>query len=157
MLLDKVLSPMPDPLVYSGKIAVPYTWSVGETGSRFFIEIRDNQRILGTHCPACHLTFVPPRRVCPRCFKTDLLWKEVSDSGILLTYTIVHYYCESIHPMKPPFGFGVIKLDGADTGLTHLIGDFEPTQLHSGARVKAVFASNRKGNMLDIKFFKPQP
>lgn len=141
-------------LVYSGRISVPYTWSVGETGSRFFIEIRDNKRIFGTHCPECNYTFVPPRKVCPRCFEKGMEWKELGDEGILLTYTIPHYH-EDVHPIKDPFAFGIIKLDGADTGFTHLLGEFQPGELRKDLRVRAVFRDERKGNILDIKYFKP--
>jgi len=141
-------------LVYSGKISVPYTWSIGETGSRFFVEIRDNKKIFGTRCPKCMLTFAPPRKVCPRCFETGMEWKKLGDEGILLTYTIPHYH-EDIHPMKDFFAFGIIKLDGADTGFTHLLGEFQPEELKKGLRVRAMFRDERKGNILDIKYFSP--
>jgi len=141
-------------LVYSGKISVPYTWSVGETGSRFFLEIRDNKKIFGTHCPMCNRTFVPPRKVCPRCFEKGMEWRELGDEGILMTYTIPHYH-EDIHPMNDLFAFGIIKLDGADTGFTHLLGEFQRGELRTGLRVRAVFRDQRKGNILDIKYFKP--
>lgn len=141
-------------LVYSGRISVPYTWSVGETGSRFFIEIRDNKRIFGTHCPECDRTFVPPRKVCPRCFEKGMEWKELGHEGILLTYTIPHYH-EDNHPIKDLFAFGIIKIDGADTGFAHLLGEFQPRELRKGLRLRAVFRDDRKGNILDIKYFKP--
>ena len=32
-------------MVYPGRIKVPYKWSVGEYGSHFFIELRDNKKI----------------------------------------------------------------------------------------------------------------
>ena len=31
-------------IVYRGRISVPYTWTVGEVGSRFFIELKDNKK-----------------------------------------------------------------------------------------------------------------
>jgi uncharacterized OB-fold protein len=141
-------------LTYSGKISVPYRWAVGETGSRFLVEIRDNKKIFGTSCPSCNVTFTPPRKVCPRCFQKKMDWKELARTGTLLTYTIPNYR-ENFHPLKKPFAFGVIRLDGADTGLTHLLAEFEPGQLQKGLRVGAVFRDERKGSILDISFFKP--
>jgi len=41
-----------EPLVYESRIKVPYTWSVGEVGSRFLIELRDHKKIYGTRCPS---------------------------------------------------------------------------------------------------------
>lgn len=36
-----------EPLTLEGQIAVPYTWWVGEVGSRFLIALRDEAKIIG--------------------------------------------------------------------------------------------------------------
>jgi uncharacterized OB-fold protein len=141
-------------LVHHGRIKVPYTWSVGETGSAFFVALRDERKILGSYCPQCDMVFLPPRKVCGRCFGRSTEWREVGHEGTLLTYTIPRYR-EKIHPTEEPFAFGVVKLDGADTGLTHLIGEFKERDLRSGMRVKAVFRDKPEGNILDIRYFRP--
>jgi hypothetical protein len=80
---------------------------------------------------------------------------ELGDTGTLLTYTVVRYSVPSIQPMQPPFAYGIIKLDRADTGIAHLLGEVEPDDIKVGMRVQAVFKEKREGNMLDIKYFKP--
>ncbi len=40
-------------LTLKGQIKIPYTWSVGETGSRFLVALRDEQKILANRCPQC--------------------------------------------------------------------------------------------------------
>jgi len=142
-------------LVYSGRIKVPYQWWVGETGSRFLAALRDERKILGRYCPECNLVFVPPRKTCGRCFCQELEWREVGHSGSLVTYTIPRYESD-LHPLKGPFAYGVIKLDGADTGLTHLLGEFAEGELRSGLRVEAVFAEERRGHILDLAYFRPE-
>jgi uncharacterized protein len=141
-------------LVYSGRIKVPYRWWVGETGSRFFVALRDEMKILGTYCEKCKLVFVPPRKTCGRCFHPQMAWREVGRQGSLTTWTVPRYR-EDMHPLEPPFAFGVVKLDGADTGLTHLVGEFREGELRSGIRVEAVFREKREGNILDIRYFRP--
>jgi len=141
-------------LVHSGRIKVPYTWWVGETGTHFFESLRDNKQILGAYCAKCDMVFVPPRKTCGRCFHTGMEWRELGKEGVLTTYTIPRYR-EEMHPLEPPFALGIIKLDGADTGLAHLIGDFKEGELRTGMRVKAVFREDREGNILDIHYFKP--
>lgn len=141
-------------MVYSGRIKVPYTWWVGETGSHFFATLRDEKKILGAYCSKCDMVFIPPRKACGRCFNQDMEWREIGDEGTLLTYTVPAAKAD-IHPMEPPFAFGIIKLDGADTGLTHLVAEFKEGELKSGIRVKAVFKEDREGNILDIRYFKP--
>ena len=34
-----------EPIVYPGRIKVPYNWSVGETGSKFFLGINEDKII----------------------------------------------------------------------------------------------------------------
>jgi len=63
----------------SGDMAMPYEWSIGLYGSRFFQEIREKRRFLGIRCPKCQKVLVPPRRICGPCFqKLDELVELVS-------------------------------------------------------------------------------
>jgi uncharacterized protein len=141
-------------LVHKGRIKVPYQWWVGDTGTRFFVSIRDEGKITGTYCQKCDMVFVPPRQVCGRCFSSDLAWREVGTEGELISYTVPRYKLD-IHPLDKPFAYGIVKLDGADTALTHLVGEFDEGQLKTGIRMKAVFKPERVGNILDILYFKP--
>jgi len=141
-------------LVHSGRIKVPYTWSVGEVGSRFFIELRNNQKIYGKRCPACKKVLVPARKLCGQCFQQTDEWVEVGQQGVVQTFTVVRY-SSAVQPLKPPFGYGIIKLDGADTGMTHLLWGTDPTKWQVGMRVQAVFKDKRAGNIMDIAYFRP--
>jgi uncharacterized OB-fold protein len=142
-------------LAYPSRIRLPYTWHVGKAGSRFYHEIRDNCRIWGTKCHQCESVFVPPRETCPRCYHDLQEWVQVSDIGTLLTYTVTRYAVPGIQPLEPPFALGIIKLDGATTGLVHLLGEIKLSDISIGMRVKAVFREARRGDYLDIKYFKP--
>ncbi len=141
-------------LVHQGRIKVPYTWSVGETGSRFFTELRDRKKIWGTRCPACKRVLVPARKICGVCYQQTDEWVEVGSKGTLQTYTLVRYATE-VQPLKPPFGYGVVLLDGADTGITHLLYSPDPSPWRIGMRVEAVFKDKREGSILDIAYFQP--
>jgi uncharacterized OB-fold protein len=143
-----------EPRVYESRIKVPYTWQAGETASRFLLALKDEKKVLGKKCSKCSKVLVPPRKGCPYCFVETGDWVEVSDEGVVETFTVVRRDT-GIVPMKPPFAYAVIRLDGADTGLVHLLGEVEPGAVRSGMRVKAVFAEERTGKMLDVKYFKP--
>ncbi|MFH1758461.1 MAG: Zn-ribbon domain-containing OB-fold protein [Pseudomonadota bacterium] len=142
------------PIVDHQDLKVPYRYSMGAITSKFFIEIRDHKKILGIKCPQCHVVFVPPRSTCGRCFSLLKEWVAVSDRGTLQTYTVVHYPTP-VQPAPAPLIYGIIKLDGADTGLAHLISETDYERLSIGMRVQAVFKEERAGNMLDIQYFKP--
>jgi uncharacterized protein len=142
-----------EPLILEGQIKLPYTWSVGETGSRFLVALRDEKKILGNRCPHCNKVYVPPRKNCGFCFKEidEQDWVELSTEGIVTAYTIV-YFSSPLQPIEPPFAYALIQLDGADVSLMHLIiSDLD--QLENGVRVKAKFAEKRKADILDIESF----
>jgi hypothetical protein len=141
-------------MVYEGRIKVPYLWSVGETGSRFLEALRDRQEIWGTRCPQCRKVFVYPVKHCGECFVPIGEWVRVGHSGTLESFTIARY-AHSMQPVAPPLAYGLIRLDGADGSLLHLIGDADLGKLKVGMRMKAVFAPERKGAITDIRYFTP--
>jgi len=140
-----------EPLTLKGQIAVPYTWWVGDRGSRFLVSIRDNRKIIGTKCRECGRVFVPPRKNCGRCFIDIEEWVDVASEGVIEAYTIVHY-AHPVQPVEPPFAYALIKLDGTDVGFLHLMKK-DLDKIKNGLRVKAIFREERTGHILDIDSF----
>jgi uncharacterized OB-fold protein len=143
-----------EPRVYESRIKVPYAWQAGETASRFLLSLKNEKKFLGKKCSRCAKVLVPPRKTCPHCFVPTGDWVDVSDEGVVETFTTVRRDT-GILPTAPPFVYAVIKLDGADTGLVHLVGEVKPGETKEGMRVKAVFAEERTGKLLDVAYFKP--
>jgi len=131
-----------------------FSYTAGTIRSRFLTEIRDNKRIVGTKCPHCNMVWVPARSTCVRCFESLNDFEEVSDTGEVVTFSVVHR-SQPFYPTRPPFAYGVIKLEGADSSLVHLIGGIDPANIETGMKVKAVFRENRIGSILDIEYFEP--
>ena len=137
----------------------------GKVGSRFFIALRDEKKILGIRCRTCNRVYYPPRNTCGRCFsqllEDDML--EIGLNGTLETFTRIDYEVvsvpardrESIHPQPAPVFYGIIKLDGADTGMAHLIDEVDFENLKIGMRMQPVFAESAEANILAIRYFKP--
>jgi len=143
-----------DVFIVEGKIDIPNSYSAGAVGSKFLIELRDNKRILGLRCPTCDRVYVPPSSTCKDCFGELSEWVEVSDKGTLLSYTVEHR-SNVVQPVSPPIVYGVIQLDGADTGLVHMLGEVDPKHVEIGMRLQAAFKDERTASLLDIKYFKP--
>jgi uncharacterized OB-fold protein len=140
-----------EPLTLKGQISVPYTWWVGETGSRFLLSLRDDRKILGTRCGQCGRVYVPGRKTCGRCFVDLTEWVELGDAGVIEAFTIVRY-AHPVQPVPVPFAYVLVKLDGSDVGFLHLVKkDLE--KIGIGRRVKAVFKAERTGHILDIDSF----
>ena len=144
-------------IIESGKAEQPFHYAVGMCGSKFFTELRDNRRFVGLKCPKCSKVYIPPRGVCGECFVEMKDWVEVGPNGKIGTFTILRY--AFIDPetgqQKPiPYGYGYIKLDGADTLFQHYINIDDESKVKIGARVEAVFSEKRKGTIRDIEYFK---
>ncbi|MCX6065150.1 MAG: zinc ribbon domain-containing protein, partial [Chloroflexi bacterium] len=98
-------------LTLKGQIKMPYTWSVGETGSRFLVALRDEQKILANRCSGCGKVYVPPRKNCATCF-TEIStenWLELGNEGTVTAFTVVRY-AYPLQPVAPPFAYAIIQL-----------------------------------------------
>ncbi|MBE0479564.1 MAG: Zn-ribbon domain-containing OB-fold protein [Dehalococcoidia bacterium] len=142
------------PITIAGSIHIDYQWTAGIAGSRFFQELRDNARIMGTRCPKCGRVLVPPRIFCEECFVDAEEWVEVSSKGRLITFGETYLSTDGTL-LDKPWILGIVKLDGADGGLIHYIGEANPEDLKIGMQMEAVFSEERQGNILDIKYFRP--
>jgi uncharacterized OB-fold protein len=145
-----------EPDVIEGRLHVAYHNWYGALASSFLREIRDHKRLMGTRCLSCGKVHMPPRSVCPGCFASLHEWVELPPAGVLLTYTLVnHTYSTYCQPREAPYYVGIVQLDGADTGLCHLLGELHGQEVRVGMRVEAVFREERVGNILDIAHFRP--
>lgn len=140
--------------IREGKLALPYQYFAGRVGSKFIISLRDKKKILGVKCKKCDKVYVPPRQTCERDF--ELLtnnWIELGDTGEVTNFTVVRKP-DRHHPRPAPFVLGLIKLDGADTPMAHII-DADPDKVSIGMKVKAKFAKETTNTILDIECFQP--
>ena len=143
-----------DAYIYEGQIYIPNTYTAGALGTRVLSRLRDKKSIMGMRCPTCNRVYVPARSTCKDCFSQLDELVEVGDKGTTLTYTVVNE-ANSCQPVETPLIYGIIQLDGADNGFVHMLGGVEAEELSIGMRVQAVFKGERKGSILDIKYFKP--
>lgn len=144
-----------DCFVIDGKMALPYQYFAGATGSKFIVALRDEKKILGVRCVACDKVYVPPRQTCDRCF-ADLsgAWIAVASEGEVTGFTVIRYR-EPYQPKEPPYVLALIKLDGADTSIAHVLECGDPANAHIGMRVSAVFSEEQPNNILQIAAFTP--
>jgi hypothetical protein len=137
---------------------MPYEWSIGLYGSKFFQEIKQNRRFVGIRCNGCGKVYVPPRRVCGPCFQELTELVTLSDTGVITAFSVVNY--PFIDPntgaQRPiPYTYGYIKLDGADNIFSHIINETDLSKIKVGMKVRAIFkeTAEMQGNIQDIKYF----
>jgi uncharacterized OB-fold protein len=134
-------------MILEGSIAIPYKWTTGRVTGRFLAELRDNCRIGGGRCKECGRVYCPPPDVCGECFSPVVDWVELCGEGTILALTNVRK--QMPWSPAPPFTLALVRLDGSDTALIHLVEEGTKT----GDRVRARFRHERAGSILDIECF----
>ncbi|MDY7036950.1 MAG: Zn-ribbon domain-containing OB-fold protein [Thermodesulfobacteriota bacterium] len=141
-----------EPLKARYDVELSYNWTYGRI-SRFFRELRDNKKIMGTRCPECKIVFCPPLSDCPKCY-VPMEWVEVGPRGTIVAYSISYVPALWIE-RKPPLPMALIKLDGADTSFLHYLGEIDLDKIANDIQVEVVFNDERKGYITDIEYFRP--
>ncbi len=143
-------------LHWSGHMETDYIYTLGIAGEKFFNEIKENGRILGSKCKHCEDIYVPPRLYCEKCFEKLVEWVSVGTKGAVYTFTVAYIDINGAK-LKEPVIYALIKFDDVEGGLIHKLGDIKPHEVEIDMRVEAVFKpqSERTGNINDIKYFKP--
>lgn len=154
-ILNKV-DKLHEAIAWEGDIPIRSRYSAGIAGERFFREIKDHARFVGTYCQACDLVYVPATMFCERCFAELEDWVEVPNRGAVFTYTVLYQDLDE-QPLDPPALMAYVKLDGTDGGLVHYLGEVDPEEVYIGMEVEAVFkdAAEREGSILDVIHFRP--
>ncbi len=139
---------------WPGEFPVSHLYTMGIAGERFFRELKDSGRFLGSRCAACDHTYLPPSIFCPRCFAALEEWKEVGPQGTVRAVTTAHRGVGG-ETLETPETLALIQLDGANDLLAHRIGGSEGVEI--GTRVEPVLkdAAQRGGSILDVRYFRP--
>ena len=142
------------PNAWIGDLPVTSRYTYGLAGERFFREVKENARILGTFCPDCDHTYVPAALYCERCLAELEQWLEVGNIGEVHTFTLLYQNFDGSVREEPEI-VAFIKI--ADGGIVHRLGDISLDEIEIGMPVEAVFkpAEERQGSILDISHFRP--
>lgn len=150
-----------DQELFEVRYSIPNEYLVSYGGiTRFFKEIVDNQRLMGTKCPKCGKVWCPPRAHCAPCY-AETEWVPLSGKGTVMNATYCYYAARRLplnNYVDIPYILGLVKLDGADTWLYTIIMDKDMilNTIKTGDRVKAVFREKREGKITDFYFVKDE-
>jgi uncharacterized OB-fold protein len=136
---------------------ITYDHALGETASYFFTQIRDNAKIFGRRDAKSGRVLVPPRAFSDQTLEPTKEWVEVGPGGQIEAFTIVYEAFRGLP--DPPYAFGYVMLDGADTAIGGFFKGIDlqdpaaaAKRLAIGTRVMTKFAEKRKGEVLDFWF-----
>jgi len=146
-----------EPLTIAGNWNFDYRYFAGEAATRFFRELRDNNRIMGTRSPASGKVMVPARSFSDDDYLPATEWVETGPGGKLEVFSIVGTKFPGLP--DPPFVIGYVTLDGADTAVLNYVSGVDLTDLDAAAavllkqpRVRAVFKERCEGRITDFHF-----
>ena len=132
------------------ELAYNYKRSSGPVMSEFF-EALGQQKILGTKSSAGKV-FSPAAEFDLETNEPLKEMIEVGPGGVVESFSWIedpkHH-----HLIKEPFAFALIKLDGADTSMLHMVTQCNEADLRIGSRVKANWSEIQEQRITDIKFF----
>lgn len=120
-----------------------YKYSAGVAGQRFAEGLKQG-KILGSRCPKCGETFLPPSIYCPNCYVYTSEYVEVGPEGEVYSFA-----------EREGRVVALIKFRGVSGGLIHYVRKPDAGKLRVGQRVIPVFkpAEQRRGDLFDIEFF----
>jgi uncharacterized OB-fold protein len=132
----------------------PYKHSTGEVIGRFLAGLKEQKRIWGQRVAGIGVA-VPPLGYSEIDGSPAGEWVEVKPTGVVTAVAVVHEPVRGLHPLPVPFAFVLVRLDGADTAMAHIVKD-DVARLRVGARVEAVWAPDeeRIGSIRDIACFR---
>jgi hypothetical protein len=139
--------------VTESTISFPYKRSLGPVVGAFLTGLAQ-QRILGIRCGVRVLC--PPLEWDPETgaelVHDDLV--EVGPAGTVTSWNWVSAPTEQ-HPLQHPFAFALIRLDGTDTTLVHVVDAESIDAMATGMRVAPRWKEDRTGHITDISAFVP--
>lgn len=134
-----------------------YKHSTGSDIGRFLAGLKEQKKIWGQRVAELGVV-VPPLGYSEADASAAGEWVEVQPTGEVTAVARVFEPIEHLHPTDEPFAFVLVKLDGADTALAHIVTD-DLDKLFVGTRVEAVWKEDdeRIGSIRDIACFRVQP
>ena len=139
------------------EIAFDYTRSLGPVLGQFMTALRD-RRLLGAR-GADGTVHAPPFEYDPVTHLPPGELVTVGPAGTVLTWTWLDRPLPG-QPLGRPFGWALIRLDGADTAMLHAVdagadGVDAGAAMRTGMRVRPRWAAERVGSIRDIECFEP--
>jgi hypothetical protein len=143
-----------EPMHAEQTMEFPYKHSTGATVGRFLAGLKEQKTFWGQRV-AGQGVVVPPLGYSEIAASAAGEWVAVQDTGTVTAVAVVHQPLARLHPFAEPFAYVLVKLDGADTALAHVVKD-DLQKLKVGARVQAVWAADaeRRGHVRDIACFR---
>jgi uncharacterized protein len=133
-------------------IEYPFSRTVGPVQSAFLTGLREGL-VLGVRT-ADGRVLCPPVEYDPVTSEELGELVTLGEEGTITTWS----WEPSPRPNQPldrPFAWALVRMDGADTGLLHVLDAGTPDRVSTGMRVRVRWQDQREGAITDIACFEP--
>ena len=144
---------MNQPLHAPLEISFDYTRSLGPTLSAFVTALAE-RRILGARGWDGRV-HAPPFEYDPVTGAPPADFVEVGPGGSVVSWTWTDRPLDG-QPLAHPFGWALIRLDGADTTMLHAVDAGSAGRMRTGMRVRPRWAASGGNGITDIAWFEPE-
>ena len=144
---------MTDVLWAPHRLEYRYRRSVGPVLGRFLGGLREC-RIEGIRARDGRV-LVPPQEYDPVTAEALEQWVPVGPGGVVASWAWIAQPLPK-QPLRRPFAWALIRLDGADTALLHVVDAGDAGVMRTSMRVTMRWRPERVGDIRDIESFVPE-
>lgn len=131
----------------------PYSRTLGPVLGAFLAGLREH-RILGIRTPSGEV-LVPPLEYDPRTGAALDELVEVGPGATVESWTWVAEPGDK-HPLDHPFAFALVRPDGADTAMVHVVDAGSPDRMRTGLRVVPRWRAEPRHLIDDLEAWVPE-
>lgn len=104
---------------------------------RYFREIPQRYRLEAGRCKKCGKVYFPPRTYCGECRSNEFETVNLSDTGKILTYTVVRVGPANFS-QETPYVVAIVEVNNG-VKLTTQVVDIDVNKVEIGQKVRLVF------------------
>jgi uncharacterized OB-fold protein len=116
-----------------------------------FEQYLNEKKLMGSHCPNCNESYLPPRTICPQCYGDQMEWVEFNGKAKLVAFTSIYIaptaMIEAGYGRDKPYLVGVVELDEGPKISGQILGldARKPGHVKIGTPVRAEFVERGDG------------
>jgi uncharacterized OB-fold protein len=117
-----------------------------------FEQFLNEKKLMGSHCPNCNESFLPPRAICSHCHGDQLEWVEFKGAGKLAAFTSIYIaptaMIEAGYGRDKPYLAGVVELEEGPKISGQILGldASKPEEVEIGVPLMAEFVERGEGD-----------
>ena len=118
-----------------------------------FNQFLNEHKLMGSHCPNCDESFLPPRALCPHCYGDQMEWIEFNGKAKLAAFTSIYIAPTAMiaagYGRDNPYLTGVVELDEGVKISGQILGldANKPDEVEIGTPLKIAFVERGEGEV----------